>query len=140
MSLFKTFGTDATKENEGVWLREFPPNADGTVPGFLLARKSKSNTNYAKAAEKIGKKFRKEISLDILSDDRADPALKELFVSTVLLGWENVFDANDQPITYSKENALKLIEALPDLYAYLDDEAGKLSNFRAAANEADLKN
>lgn len=140
MSLFSTFATNRDAENKGIWLRDFPVNKDGTTPGFLIARKSKNNTAYSKAAEKIGKKFQREIKLDILSNDKADPALKELFAEACLLGWENVYDADENVIPYSKENALKLFELLPDLYEYLDDEAEKLSNFRAAALERDTGN
>jgi hypothetical protein len=140
MSLYKTFETSRTSENDGIWLTDFPANDDGTVPGFKIARKSKNNVAYSKAAEKLGKRLQREISLDILTNAQADPALKTLFIETILLDWRNVMDRDNKPIPYSKENAAKLFEDLPDLFVYLDGEAEKLSNFRKAELEEDTGN
>jgi hypothetical protein len=140
MSLFEAFKTNRDKENSGIWLEDFPSNKDGTTPGFLIARASKTNTNYSKAAQKVGKKFQKEMELGILSEDRADPAVKALFLDTVLLGWRNVFDADEKPLPYTRENAAKLIEVLPDLYEFLYAESRSMSNFRDEEIKVDAGN
>lgn len=129
MGLYNTFATNRDAEVSGVW-QEFPANDDGTVPGFLVARMGRTNPEYQAAVERLAKKYKRDIELEILDNKTADPVFREVFVDTVLRGWRNVQDANGKEIPFSKENALKLFEDLPDLYDYLVNKAKALATFR----------
>lgn len=138
--LYKTFQTDRKAEREGRWFDLVGViNEDGTLPGFRMARMSKSNPEYQAAVEHAAKDLKQAFDLDTLTENIAGPVMRKVFVETVLLDWRNVRDNDNNPITFSKENALKLFEDLPDLYLTLVEQAQKLSNFRNKEVEAVAK-
>lgn len=138
MSLFNTFGTDKALETSGVWI-DFPANDDGTVPGFLITRMSSSNPEYQKALEKVSKKYKQDINLDLLSEEVAAPVFREVFVETILKDCRHIQDPKGQAIDYSRANMLQLMTDLPDLYAYLVDKAKSLATFRKTQLDAAVK-
>lgn len=129
MGLFDTFETDAKAEAEGKWFN-FPANKDGTKPGFRLARMSRTNPRYQAALEAVGKTFKTEIKLDVLTEDLAYEPMLEVFLDTVLLGWRNVQNRDGQEISFSKDNARELFAKLPALYDALREQSASLANFR----------
>lgn len=137
MSLYDQYGTDAKKEAEGVEVT-FPPNADGTVPTFLIAATSKSNQKYAKALEQATKPYRR--NMDAMKPETAEALYKDVFVKTVLKGWKNVQDRDGNELPYSQANALKLFEDLPRLYDDLNSRAGSIDLFREAQQEEEAGN
>lgn len=140
-SLFSAYKSDPTKAAKGFWFEDTGViNDDGTTPGFLLARAHTTNPAFAKGAEAVGKKFKRQLENDTLTGDQARVLNMALFLDTVLLDWRNVFGENGEAIPFSRDNADKLLLLLPDLYELLEAEAKKLSNFRAAEIEDDTKN
>lgn len=139
MGLFDTFETDAKAEAEGKWFN-FPQNKDGTKPGFLLARMSRTNPRYQASLEAVGKTFKTEIKLDVLTEDLAYEPMLEVFLDTILLGWRNVQNKNGEEIPFSKANAKELFEKLPALYDTLREQATSLSNFRNTEVETNSPN
>ncbi len=143
MSIESQFGTNTKKEAEGV---EIPlsPNKDGTVPTFIVAATSRSNTPYAKSLEKATKPFRRAGKVVGLDDAVADKLYKETFCKTVLKGWRNVQvkDENGELIVlvYNYENAVKLMNDFPRLYDYLSEEAGSIERFQDEVREEEAKN
>lgn len=134
MGIFDTFETDAKAESEGKWFN-FPANKDGSKPGFLLARMARTNPRYQAALEAVGKTFKTEIKLDVLSEELAYEPMLEVFLDTILLGWRNVQNKEGQEITFSKENARELFKKLPALYDVLRENANSLSAFRSVEAE-----
>lgn len=132
MGLYQTFSTNRDLENKGIWVEDFPANDDGTTPGFLVSRMGKNNVEYQKALEALSKRFKLNIELDTLVDSVASEAVREVFITTVLKGWRNVYDAHGEPMEFTHENARKIFDELPDLYDYLVEKARKLSTFRDA--------
>jgi hypothetical protein len=139
MGLFETFETDTKAEAEGKWFN-FPPNKDGSKPGFKLARMSRSNPRYLAALESVMKTFKTEIKLEILSEEMAYEPFLEIFLDTILIDWRNVQDKNGVTIPYSRDNAKELFEKLPSLYEILREQANSLVNFRSTEVEATAPN
>ena len=141
MSLYKKFKTNTDIESQGVEIAlQGAENPDGTVPTFLISRMGGSNKAYTKALERGTKPFRRQNQMGMLPEETLRPIVRKAFCETVLKGWRNVLDENDQPISYSEQNALKLMTDLPDVYEILQQEAMDLSNFRDKAIEAEAKN
>ena len=132
--IFGTFKTSNSLEVDGKWF-EFPENDDGTIPRVRLARMSENNPRFQKAMEQFSKDFRRDIELDILTEDRAGPLFRKVFINTILSGWEDLQDADGNAIEYTAENADKLLVDVPDFYRVLRDEARRLSNYRAEVIE-----
>ena len=139
--LFKQFKTNEDLEVNGVKI-EFHEaiNEDGTVPTFIISRMGKANKAYTKALEAATRPYRRQIELGTMKNEVAEKLFKSVFIDTVLKGWENVRDEKDDALEFSKESALGLLEALPDVYERLQEEAKLASNFRDNALEAEAKN
>ena len=139
MSLFKQFGTNKEAEQDGIWI-EYGPNDDGTIPAFKIARAGKSNKKWVKAIEKGMKPHRRAAELGTLDNATAEKVLREVFVESVLVDWRNVQDSEGEPMQLTKENAVYLFNALPELYDDLSDKANKAALFRDEALENEAKN
>ena len=138
MGLFKTFKADNQLERSGKWF-DLPVvvNDDGSNPGFLMARMSENNPEYQAAIERVSPTVQMAMETGTLTEANSGPIMRKVFVDTILLDWRNVVDdtgefgVKGQAIPYTKENADKLLQAVPDLFKILMTEAKKLGNFRA---------
>lgn len=139
MSIFNDFETDRKAETEGVWV-EYSENKDGTVCAFKVSRMAKSNKKYAKALERATKPVRRQIELKTLKDEKAEDLFLQVFVETILLDWKNVQTRDGSEIPFTKEKALEVMTALPDLYDDLQEKAKEMSLFRQEVLEEEAKN
>lgn len=132
--IYGTFGTDKKAEAEGRWV-EFPANDDGTIPRVKLARMSAANPKFQARAEAIAREFSLDIELDLLTNDKAKGPMLDLFVDTIITGWEHIQDEDGKDIPLS--NARQLLEDVPDFYDALIQKAKALSTFRTAERIAE---
>lgn len=140
MSLFKQFKMDPTKENEGV-LITYGPNDDGSIPTFRIARRSGNNQRYAKSLMQESQPYRRMIDLGVLPQATSEKVFRRVFCSSVLLGWENVQDdETKQLIPFNIDNAMHLMQALPDLYDDLVAQSTNIALFRLTEVEDAAKN
>lgn len=139
MSIYNQFATDKEKETEGVVV-PYSANEDGSVPSFKIARMGKSNKKYTKAMERATRPYRRQVELGALSEEVSEKILLGVFVDTILLGWENVLDRDGNKIPYNRDNAMKVMTDLPDLYADLQAQASSAAQFREEQREAEAKN
>lgn len=139
--LSKQFKTNPEKEASGVEI-EFAEaqNDDGSIPTFTISRMGKSNKAYSKALEAATRPYRRQVELGTLKNEVAEPLFLGVFADTILKGWKNVQDENGKSIEYSKENAVKLMTELPDVYERLQEESKIASNFRDDALQEEAKN
>ena len=139
MSIFKQFGTDKKLEQEGV-LVEYPANEDGSIPSFRLARMCRSNKRYMKAVEAATRPHKRAIELGTIKPETAEEVFLDVFVGTILLGWDNIQDNAWLEIPFSKEAAKNLLKELPDLYDDLQEKAKNMSLFLESEMETEQKN
>ena len=141
MSLYKQFATNTDKEIEGIEVQMTEAeNEDGSIPTFVVSRMGKSNKRYSKALEAATRPYRRQIELGTMNNDKAEEIFMGVFVDTVLKGWKNVRDENGAELPFNKQNAVKLLTDLPDVYDRLQEEAKLSANFRDAALEEEVKN
>jgi hypothetical protein len=139
MSLYKTFKVDANAEENGVPI-QYPANEDGTIPTFYVTRTARTNKRYLRAVETVMRPYRRELELEALPEKKAQELNLTIFVKGVLLGWQNVQDEAGNTLEFNEANAVKLLSDLPELYADLQTQSTRLSNFKAKETEADAKN
>ncbi len=145
MSLRDQFKTNPDKELNGVEVT-YGENKDGSVPTFILARAGKANRRYQAALQKAMRPHQRSMQLGTLAPEKADEIYRDVFISTLLMGWNNVKtgdieDSNDNSnAPFTAENAVKLFELLPDLYDLLVEQSGTASLFRDETNEEAAKN
>lgn len=147
MSLFKQFKTDPKVEREGLLLdygpnKDLPADAEGKHPTIMIrvARAGGANDAYNKRIEALSKKHRRKIQNDAMEVAELREMTMNAVADTVILGWENVTDEDGQLMPFSRDNALKLFKALPDLFNDVQEQAAKATLFRASLREDDLKN
>lgn len=101
MDVFKSFASDETKENDGVWCEL------GAGASLLVARAG--NRKYARMLSSQVEKNQRALDLkNEAADDLSDQIMISVLANTVLLGWKGIqFKRED--MAYSVENAKTLL-------------------------------
>lgn len=107
---------------------------------FRVARAGGANKEYQKALERKTRPFKRAIQADAFTNDQAIAVLREVYAETVILGWEGVTDESGKPMEFSRENALKLFNDLPDLFSDLMQQANNSALYREQLRGEDAKN
>lgn len=139
MSLYKNFKTDPEIEKKGIWI-EFGQNSEGKTIRILIARAGGANEQFFKRSDVVTKPFRRQIQNETIDRQTVTRLNQEVFAETVVLGWENMEDENDQPLVFNKQNCLKVFKDLPDVWSDVFAEAQRAANYRAEIREEDAKN
>lgn len=147
MGLRKTFKTDRNAEIEGVEVEVSVNDHNGKPITIRIARMSSSNKRYTKELNRVTKPHQSAIQNDAMDNDLARKMLQEVFVDTILLGWNNLpkseLTGNEKDtaeLEFTRENALALFKELPDLYDDWESRANKAAAFREKEREDAAKN
>lgn len=143
--LYKTFATNEKHETQGVLLEYGRTEPTAEAPEGLpirirIARAGGRNTEFNKALEKATRPYRKALQAGRVEVATIEALYREVFVDHCILGWENVADATGSVLPYTRDNVLKVLTDLPDLYTDLKEQANELSLFREEEREVDLGN
>ena len=139
MSLYTQFQTSKALEENGINVK-FKANDDGTIPTFKIGRACRSNIKWQKTVEAKTRPFKEEIDSKTISEETSQEIFLDIYISSLLYGWENVKDENEKNLEFNRENAFKLFKDLPELYDVLNAKSSEMSNFLAANLKADAKN
>lgn len=135
-SLRDAFKTDIKSASEGIEIKlnQFK-NEDETVPTFKIAIKSAQNKKWLERARKVNSTLIAKYGVtnpEDLTAEQDREADVQLFVETILLGWENFEpDEDNVKLPYNKENAMKIFNDMQwhFLYQRLNTESSKQENF-----------
>jgi hypothetical protein len=105
-----------------------------------IVRAGGSNKKFSKVLQTKMKPYRRQMDTDTLADGVAEKLLAEAYAESVILNWENVTDKDGKVLSFTKENVVKLLTDLPELFKDIQEQANKVSLFRAEEKEADAKN
>lgn len=138
-SIYSLFGTDSSKEQQGVVIEY------DDLGKITIARAGGANSRYNTVIYEKMQPYRRQLQLKKNKlDDKTIKLMRrlnmELFAETIVLGWEGINDADGNPIPFSKEACLKLFNDLPALFDDLLARANDLSTFQNEEIEEDLKN
>ena len=132
-NLFKKYETSEQKENEGVEI-----TIDDAV--FICRRAGGGNRRYraaiglAAAAPEVQDRISsKDQTVAVTAEDEVT---MQAFADSVVIGWRDVLDRNDQPWEFNKENFLDLMRSCPDVWLQLRMAARDLENFRVGQAKA----
>lgn len=153
-NLYTMFKTEEKHETQGVWLEygrtdPTPEHPEGEPIRIKIARAGGKNMSFNKALEKATRPYRKAIQTGTIALDTIENLYREVFVDHVVLDWTNVSapikDASGavtgfELLPYKRDNVLRVLIDLPDLYNDLKEQANSLSLFREDEREADLGN
>lgn len=151
MGMYDNFQTDPQRESEGVWL----DYGDFRV---LVAHSGQGNKAYVRYAEVALKPVRRAMEAGSLSSERAAPIMRDIFVKTIIKGWqvanhgagldapehERWKDGIEAPdggiLEFNDENVQATLTKLPHLFLDIQEQAGRLSNFRMEELKDELGN
>jgi hypothetical protein len=136
--LYANYKTDTKKEWNGVPYTV--TNPDESVSTFYLARAGKTNKDYQKELDRRTRPYRRQIELGTMNENLAEQIFMEVFISTVLKGWDGVSDEDGNTMEFNEPNAKKLLTDLPDLYDELQAAAKDASRYRDEKLDAEAKN
>lgn len=134
MSLYTIFETNENAEVDGVWLEY------SATTRVKIARAGGANKRFLKAADAFRRKFKRQLDLEILDDDVARKEGIQIYADSVVLDWEGVTDKEGNELAFSRENVVKVLTDLPDLFADIQAMAMKHAIFKAAEDEDDAGN
>ncbi len=127
----KLFGTDAKKEQEGVW--------HDLGDGIRVRIARIGNPNYQKRFQAISKPHRRAIRRGTLNEEIAEQLLVQCLSETIVLDWEGI-ELDDVTVPYSTENAIKILTDYKDLREYINDIANEMEGYREADNDEAVEN
>lgn len=139
MNLYTAFGTNKELEQEGVYL-QYGENSQGQNIRFRVARAGGNNKAYNRALERRTRPHKRAITAGTLDEKQAEAMLLDVFIDTVLLGWEGVEDQQGDIIPYSKQAARQLMQDLPDLYTDLREQTNSYALFQQDIEAGVVKN
>lgn len=141
MSLYSTFKTDGNLEKDGIELEYGFLNEDPTKPiRIRIARSGGSNLRFAKILEAKTKPHRRSIQTETIDKKLSEQLFKEVYAESVILGWSNVQDENGVDLEFSRDNVIKVLTDLPDLWADIREQSNKAALFRQDVLETDAGN
>jgi len=118
------FRTDEDKQIHGVWV-DF-----GAGAAFKIA--SLENPEFVEAFRRETKPYT-DLGREVPEDDQEDIMVR-LMAQHIILDWKNVYD-DEEELSYSYENALRLVTEIKWLRDRVIAEARKIANFKAEQRE-----
>ena len=106
---------------------------------FTIARAGGSNRRYLYALERKMRPHRRALAAGVLDEEVATRLLAEAYAEAVILGWDGVTDRDGNALPFTRENCVRLLLDLPELFADLREQAEAASNFLAAERDVEGK-
>jgi hypothetical protein len=139
MSLYSQFKTDENVEKNGVIL-DYGPNSKGLPMQIRIARAGGTNIAFSKAFERHTKPYRRMFQTGTIDETLSQQVMREIYVDSVILGWENMEDENNEDLSFNADYVRKFLTDLPELLSDIIEQSKSVALFRTAIREADLKN
>lgn len=137
--LYRNFKTDADLENNGIVL-EYGKNSKDAEMEIRIARAGGGNTKFAKLLEQKLKPYRRQMQAGTMDPKRAEQIMAEVYAEAVILGWKNIEDELGNDLPFTRDNVIKVLTDLPDLFADIQEQSQKVALFREEVREADAGN
>lgn len=100
-----------------------------------IHRAGGSNQKFTNRQTVLIKPFQRQINNDTLPPEKGRELNIQLYAETVIVGWEGVTDRDGNPLPFTKENAIRVMTDLPDLFSDLVASANDRALFRKAEQE-----
>lgn len=137
--LYKQFAMDKSLEKDGVDV-QYGKNDDGSEIVFRIARAGGANTQFAKVSEHKLKPHMRQIQTKTADKDVLDGVMKEIYAETVILGWRGVQDREGNELPFTRDNVLRVLNELPELWKDVQRMADEVALYREQIREANSGN
>jgi hypothetical protein len=133
-SIYRKFKQDKAIERDGIELEY----GDGAV--FKIARAGGANKAFKTRMEQLQRKYKRQLHHGLLTEEQGRAILIAVYADTVILGWDGVTDEDDNPLDFTRENVVRVLSDLPDLFDDIRSQAEDAGLFRETLQELDAKN
>lgn len=151
MSLRKQFKMDANLEQDGIWI-------DYGTARIRIARAGGNNKKFAKVLDTKTKPYKRAIVAGMLDAEKSNAILREVYADAVILKWETNTGTEAEPVwepgilpedlgcegetllPATKENIVKVLAELPELFTDLIAQASSATLFREELSSDIAKN
>lgn len=148
-SPYQQFVTDPDLEKDGVVL-------DYGDYAVKIARAGGANAKFGKVIAAKQKPYERQIKNETLDNDVATKLLAQSYAEAIILDWATrlpsegdategawqwgVFPGPAGPLTFTRDNVVKVLIDLPDFFADIREQSTKMALFRKEQIEAAAKN
>lgn len=137
MSLYDLFESDPTAERDGIVL-EYGANKDGTPIEIRIRRAGGENHQFQKTFEAKTKPYRR--IMDRLDKKTNDRIMREIYAESIIVGWSGVQDRDGNTMEFNRENAIKLLTDLPNVFNDIMRQSQNEDLFRKNLREEESGN
>ncbi len=139
--IYKMFGTDAAKEQEGIVLNY------SDVFWLRISRAGGANEHYKRVLTEKIRPYRKAIQTETISPEMSARLMREAAAEGLILAWGSAQHGDGlmpaktgEVLDFSVANICRFFEDLPEIFLDVQEQAQKVSLFRATESEVDTKN
>lgn len=130
--IYELFTTDENLEREGFALEY----GEAT---FIIARAGGANKKFQSNIERKMRPYRSALNAGTMDDEVAEKLLAQAYAESVILAWDGVTDPDGEKLSFTKENVVKVLIDLPDLFRDIQEQSQRVANFTKAGAEEDAK-
>jgi hypothetical protein len=105
-----------------------------------IVRAGGANKKFSQLLTAKMRPYRRQIDNDTLDPAVADRLMAEVYADTIILGWDGVCGEDGKPLSFSKENVVKILTDLPDMFRDIQSQAMLAANFKIEERKEDAKN
>jgi hypothetical protein len=134
MATYDQFKQDEILEKNGLTLDL------GSAGRFKIARAGGANQSFTKEFIRLTKPYRRAIQTETMDEETSRVILREAFSKHIILGWEGVTGPDGEVLPFTRENCLKLLADLPQLFEEIRRAAEDASLYRAQTLKVDAGN
>lgn len=141
VDIYKMFGTDETKEQEGIVLNY------SDIFWLRISRAGGSNEHYKKVLTEKLRPYRRAIQTEAITNEMSEKLLREAAAEGLVLAWgSKKYGDGKMPaktgeaMDFTVDNVVRFFTDLPDIFQDVQEQAGKVSLFRLTEVEADAGN
>ena len=127
----KLFGTDATKETEGVW--------ESLSEDVKIKVARIGNPNYQKVLQRLMRPHRRAVRRGTVDDSVIEQCVTKAIAETVLLDWEGL-EEDGKKLIYSRAEAERLLTSFREFREQVTEIASEIEAFRTEEDEEAEKN
>lgn len=124
--VFKTIDDLETKKGIVLDFGEF---------SFTILRAGLKNKKFTQALTKHSRKHQKKIQKGLLTKEQDREILVNVYADAIVVDWKGIKDDSGKNLPFNRENCVKLLEDLPDLFEMIHEEANNMTNFQKETEE-----
>ena len=130
---FDDYRTDIDLEaGQGIDLRL---DADRVI---TIHRAGGANRKFAKVFSRVVKPYRRKLQNGTIDQDVSDKLMREVYAESVIIGWSGI-TSDGAEVPFNKTNCMAFLEAFPEVFDAIQEEAQRVANFIGQQKEEDAE-